>query len=280
MFQFAAGAALARRRGVSHLLDVSDYQGYRFHHGFELSRAFDLDVPMAREEEVRAVLGWRGRRLIRRVFARRALAPFRPPGYVLEPHFHYWGGIGSVPSKAYLCGYWQSERYFEDCRDVVRQWFRFRTPPQNSRDDWLQRIRDCSSVSVHVRRGDYAANPGSLSMHGTLDVAYYARAAAAIRERVERPQFFVFSDDVQRARSEVTLGVDTFYVSRERDSSSHRDLQLISLCKHHIIANSTFSWWGAWLSSHCEKVVVGPRRWFAGITADTRDLLPSTWIRT
>ena len=133
------------------------------------------------------------------------------------------------------------------------------------------------SVSLHIRRGDYASNPVTQSFHGTLQMGYYTRAMRHLAERIEDPHLYVFSDDPEWARGNLQSEYPTEFVIHNDVDRNYEDLRLMSSCKHHIIANSTFSWWAAWLCSNPEKLVFAPRKWFEGSNNDTRDLIPDTW---
>jgi hypothetical protein len=160
---------------------------------------------------------------------------------------------------------------------TIRTDFAFRQPLTGLNVEIAQEIAVVNSVSLHIRRGDYASNPKTLSTHGTCSLAYYKEAIRKIIERVESPHLFVFSDDIDWARDNLNIDLPIRYVDHNRDSESFNDMRLMSLCRHHIIANSSFSWWGAWLNPHEDKIVVAPNNWFAN-SNNTKDLLPTGWF--
>ncbi len=135
-----------------------------------------------------------------------------------------------------------------------------------------------TAVSVHVRRGDYASNPETNRFHGTCSLEYYSDAFAVICDRVDNPTFFVFSDDPAWTRTNIRPPGKTVYVTHN-GSAAVEDMRLMSHCVHHIIANSSFSWWAAWLSSSENKIVVSPEQWLATGSAPVKDLIPKEWIR-
>lgn len=277
MFQYAAGRALSILRGVPLYLDVSHFNGYGLHQGFELDKVFSCPVTLAESEDVRAVLGWQSTRLARRILARPALRNFRNCHFVVEPYFHYWPGLCNVPVPSYLAGYWQSERYFADVKQTIRADFTFRNHMTDRNQALAKEISAVNSVSLHIRRGDYANNSRTNATHGLCPLAYYEAAVRYIADRVDAPHFFVFSDDVDWVRANFTSQYAFIYVDHNQEADSYNDMRLMSLCKHNIIANSTFSWWGAWLNPHDDKIVIAPNKWFANDN-DTRNLLPSDWI--
>jgi hypothetical protein len=182
-----------------------------------------------------------------------------------------------APDDTLLVGYWQSEKYFHDEDAQVRQDFALEGPVSPLVRELVESI-DESAVSVHVRRGDYVSHARTRKFHGVLPMEYYERGAAAISERVPNPHFFVISDDPDWCRNHIKLPSVTTFASNP-GGTSYDDMLLMTMCRHHIIANSSFSWWGAWLSENREKVVVAPRRWFADESQDTSDLVPERWIR-
>lgn len=178
-----------------------------------------------------------------------------------------------------LWGRWQSERYFAYYRDHVREAFRFKDALNGPAAEVGKAIQASASVSLHVRRGDYVRFKSMETLMGKTDVSYYDRAIAFIAERVDCPHFFIFSDDIAWCREHIKPPFPTTYLdetTQGRKSSFH--LQLMSLCKHNIIANSTFSWWGAWLNSNPDKIVIAPQRWYHDISAAKQDIIPESWI--
>lgn len=277
MFQYAAGRALSLVRGQPLRLDISGFAGYGLHQGFELERVFNCPVESATSAEVRSILGWQFPAGIRRVVAHPAMKKFRRKGFVVEPHFHYWPGMANVSKDCYLFGYWQSEKYFQAHVAAIRDDFTFKPPMTIENAELAGQIAKENAVSLHVRRGDYAKNPKTTATHGLCSLDYYRAAIRYVAERVERPCFFIFSDDIGWVKDNLGMGLPCQYVDHNQGLESYNDMRLMSLCRHHIIANSSFSWWGAWLNSCPGKIVVAPGRWFANGN-DTKDLLPQGWV--
>ncbi|MDO8208683.1 MAG: alpha-1,2-fucosyltransferase [Gallionella sp.] len=278
MFQYAAGRALALERGQSLKLDIAGFVGYGLHQGFELQRVFNIPAEIATETEVRNILGWQIAPGIRRMMARPGMAAFRRRGFVVEPCFHYWSEIKKVPENCYLAGYWQSEKYFQEVASVIRSDFTFKSPLLNKNAECAKQINQVNAVSLHVRRGDYANNPKTAATHGLCSLDYYRAAIQHVSEQAQNPHFFVFSDDIAWVKNNLKIDYPHQYVEHNYGEESYNDMRLMSMCKHHIIANSSFSWWGAWLNPRADKIVVAPKRWFASQT-DVRDLLPQGWVR-
>lgn len=196
---------------------------------------------------------------------------------VVEPHFHYWPGIMEVSHNAYLAGYWQSEKYFSDVAETVRADFTFRLSLSRQNAELAERIGQTMAVSLHIRRGDYASNPKANAAHGLCSLEYYRQAVQHVAEHIECPEFFIFSDDIAWAKSNLKIDFPCWYVDQNQGAESYNDMRLMSLCRHHIIANSSFSWWGAWLNPHPDKTVVAPKKWFAN-DGNVEDLFPASWV--
>lgn len=264
MFQYAAAAQLAARLGVPVALDprraAAKGQG-------NLMDVFNLPVvapahlpPDQDHQKLRYTL-WRA-------FGRRpALRRERGLGY--DPAFEGWG------DESYLHGYWQSERYFADVIAHLREAF-VMTPPMSPENAAMaQRIADGPSVALHVRRGDYVA----LGATAVCDQAYYDAGLQAVTKGLaDPPTVFVFSDDPGWARDNLEVPFDKVVVDLNGRETAHEDMRLMSLCQHNVIANSTFSWWSAWLNQTAGKRVAAPARWFANDHQNNPDILPADWI--
>ena len=278
MFQYAAGRILSLERGVPLCLDISGFSSYGLHQGFELRRIFNCAAGIANEADMRDILGWQSSSHIRRLLLRKEMASFRRKELVVEPQFNYWPGIKHVPNDCYLVGYWQSEKYFSESVSQIRADFTFRQSLEGQNEKLAQQIISVNAVSLHVRRGDYATNPQTTTTHGLCTLGYYRQSIQYVAERVQQPNFFIFSDDIAWARDNLNIPHQCQYVDFNQGEESYNDMRLMSMCKHHIIANSTFSWWGAWLNPDRDKIILAPKNWFANQT-DTSDLLPQSWVK-
>lgn len=274
LFQYAAGRALAVRHGMPLALDPSWFEHIP---KSNTPRTFELaHYALA----ARVTVGYE--RLLCRlhngqIVGRLAWLP-RPWRHVREKSFDYEefniGRTGSV----YLDGYWQSYRYFEHCRNTILAEL---TPPvpMSAQDQVLaSMMHGQQAVSVHVRRGDYVSNAKAMQNHGVASLNYYRQAIARMHQRFADARFFVFSDDLEWARANLPLPANAVYVGHNGPENAFQDLRLMTLCSGHIIANSSFSWWGAWLSMAPSKHVIAPASWFADGRA-TPDLIPPDWER-
>ena len=291
MFQYAAGKALAERHGVPLALDLSGFTS-------ELRntpRPFLLDrlrvpevasVPLQSAKRAEANFTsarWKAR--IDRLLGKAGLPklPASPNEY-REPHFHYDPAFEALGPQTALFGYFQSERYFGSIAESLRGWFSPREPLGSTAAAALNQIETSRlPVSVHVRRGDYL-KPGTHEVHGILGESFYREALGCLESMVGgEAEIFVFSDDP--AAAEQVLG----FVPRSRLSHVRgdperpwEDMALMARCRHHVIANSSFSWWGAWLNRAPGKIVVAPRAWFASAEMskrNTQDLYPEEWVQ-
>ncbi len=277
MFQYAMGCALAARHGTGLALDLRLYREYRRHGGFELADAFGVPESQANARELWRVLGWRAPlAVVRRLESDRAKPIwgsrfYRQRGTAFDPAVH------RLPKDCYVSGYWQSERFFGDCKDLIRRRFTVSVTDDRDLRSLAGQIDSCTAVSVHVRRGDYGADPQTLAVHGLMPIDYYSTAFAHMKLALDQPTFFFFSDDMDWVRRSIPAPSRSVYVSGKR--RSFQDMRLMSLCRHHVIANSSFSWWGAWLNPRPDKLVIAPRQWFSTPRLDARDICPDDWVR-
>jgi len=200
--------------------------------------------------------------------------------FELKERGHHFQNLESPGSHKtiYLSGYWQSEKYFDDVSGIIREEFQLKNEPAGLNLELVRAMRGSQAVSLHVRRGDYVSNPIAASYHGVCSLEYYRTAIKLIEEKVANPKFYVFSDDIPWCKENLRFPQPATYVDHNSDEP-FEDLRLMSFCKHFIIANSSFSWWGAWLSRNQEKIVLAPKKWFLTREKDDRDQVPANWIR-
>lgn len=277
MFQYAFGRATAMRLGVELALDLSD-PTLQIHNGFELGKVFGIQAKVATESDMRAVLGWKRPEITRKIIKKTGLRYFLSRHWIEEPHFHFSSEMLHVPDKTYVCGYWQSEKYFEGIAECIRGEFRFREDPSERNSKLMQEIMDGkdSAISLHVRRGDYVHSRAVSQIHGHCSTEYYHTAIKYLADRISNPCFYIFSDDADWVRNHLEIPFQHKFVTHNRGDSSYEDMRLMSVCQHHIIANSSFSWWGAWLNPSRDKIVVAPEKWFV-IENNIDDLFPVGW---
>jgi hypothetical protein len=283
MFQYATGRSVALRCGATLKLDVTGFAAV----GAETERRYELDsFPIhgsAASEADLAGFGRNGKPRSRRLDrVLRLLRISRPddawPVY-RESQFQFDPAVPELLAPVYLDGFWQSERYFSAIAGVLREELSAKAPLDPENKALAVGIDAVNAVSLHVRRGDYVSDPATNRFHGICSPDYYQRAVDYIAARAGVPHLFVFSDDQQWTRGNLHFGVPMTFVGANPPDCGYRDMQLMARCRHHIIANSSFSWWGAWLNPSREKIVVAPRQWFGACDNDTRDLIPPNWVR-
>ena len=275
MFQYAAGYALSRRLSATLKFDVSDFSSYKLHNGLELLNIFNCPLELASQHEIEAILGRRTNIGILRRFILLAYKHLRPQHIAIDRYRPE--DLFNVETPVYIKGYWQSERYFKDYSQEIRGIFTFRPAMGDQNLETVRQILDGNSISIHVRRGDYVTNLKAAAELGVTPISFYRSAISYVESRLPSPRFFVFSDDPDWAKSNLRTGFPTEYINHNHGSCSFFDMQLMSRCRHHIITNSSFSWWGAWLNPSHEKIVIGPRKWFAN-PKRLHNPCPAEWV--
>lgn len=275
MFQYAAGYALARRLGAPLKVDISDFKDYKRHNGLEISKVFNCPLECASQQEIEAVLG---RRLGIKILDRIKFRAYRHwyPRHVLFDQYRAEKNF-KVEAPVYMKGYWQSENYFGDYAQDIRRLFVFGLVMNDQNLSALEQILHGNSISVHIRRGDYVSDPKAAAELGVTPMSFFQSAISYVASKVAYPHFFIFSDDPSWAKSNLHTSFPTAYIAHNHGSDSFFDMQLMSRCRHHIITNSSFSWWGAWLNPDREKIVIGPRKWFAN-SKRLHNPCPPEWI--
>ncbi len=198
---------------------------------------------------------------------------------VIEPRFSFSYDLLNISPRAYLEGYFQSEKYFIEIKEIIKKDFTFHSPLNIDNKNMLNIIKNTNSVSLHIRRGDYVLNPNTNRIHGICDIDYYFKSTEYMCSNTENPIFFIFSDDMNWVKQNIKIKAEHYYVDFNNSQNDFEDMRLMSFCKHNIIANSSFSWWGAWLNDNRNKIVIAPKKWFNDSSKDTTDLIPSSWIR-
>lgn len=267
LFQYALGRHLAFLNQAELKLDVSLFNEVNSwtYRTYSLND-FNIKATLATKNEINRLRGhWGG------------FVPFLgPQKSIVEPHFHFYAPVLSFKDAVYLDGYWQSEKYFIDIADVIREDLTPKVSGSDTYEVLKESITQCNAVSVHIRRGDYVTNSTANRYFKPCEVKYYQQAIQYLVKYISNPVFFVFSDDILWAKANFKIDFPTHFVE---GNSAQEDLWLMASCGYQIIANSTFSWWGAWLNQQPDKIVIAPQTWFSTKRFDTKDLLPESWIR-
>ena len=279
MFQYATARRLAEKHSTILKLDLTEFESYKLRK-YDL-HCFHIWEYLATESEIDDIVYSHNilNKFKQKVSLKLGFKKYKNSNWIIEKQFQFDPKILEAPNNVLLYGYWQSEKYFADISDILRREFVIKYQQDPLSQKLAEFIQSTESVSLHVRRTDYVQNAVTNEMHGTCDQAYYDRCVRYIGDRVSNPHFFIFSDEPQWTKDNLKLGFPTTIVDCNDSSRNYEDLRLMSMCKHNIIANSSFSWWGAWLNPALNKIVLAPQKWFKDETINTKDLIPEQWIK-
>ena len=276
MFQYAAAKSLALHHNEELKLVANGGTAKNIPEGIQ-QRQFDLHHfqvpdPLADTDEIR---NFSSLSVLEKL--REKAKPNHKRKIYREPFFHYDVNFFEARSNVFLKGLWQSEKYFDKYKNDIRRIFKFKDENITSFKDVIEKMSQQNSIALHIRRGDYLAKV-SLHVLGLMSIEYYKKAIELLSSKVNDPVFYIFSDDIGWAKENLKID-NAVFVSGSITKHHIGDLYLMSRCKHHIIANSSFSWWGAWLNNNPEKIVITPKKWFNKGPKDTQDLIPDEWIK-
>lgn len=266
LFQYALGRAVANKYNVPLKLDINSYENYKLHNGYRLDQ-FNINADIASEEEISHLKG--SINIISKIMKR--LNFFQNNTYYREKERTIYDANVFMKMPLYLDGYWQNEQYFSEIRAVLLNELWPRDPLSSNAQAIQLSIQQSNAVSIHVRRGDYLNHPEI----GVLDVDYYKRAVDYIKEKIETPVFFVFSNDVEWCKDNFSFINSPVFI--EDTQTEIDDLMLMSQCQHNIVANSSFSWWAGWLNKNPKKNVIAPKKWRLD-DPENYKYLPNSWI--
>ena len=281
LFQYAAGRYYAKQCAADLRIAVEPARSAHSHGVFSrpfLLSHFSISAPFGALSRLdRAMLSGQGWLRTARNLLRRA-SDVEVFSESVSQRYRFLSSLPLRPGTKtlYLVGYWQTYRLIEAVEEELRSDLAFSTPPERETLAMQHQIKMTpQSVSLHLRRGDYTlAAEGNIA----LPLSYYMRAISMMESRLKCPTFFIFSDDMAYAKRHLPTGLRAVFVEHNNDFSSHDDLRLMACCENHIIANSTFSWWGAWLNDRRDKIVVAPRHWLRTEESYFPDLLPPDWL--
>lgn len=275
LFQYAAGKRLAHFHHSELYIDVTGFASYPL-------RKFELNIFNIKAEIASSVLLKKvsfTRKDMLRSEIRHLLFGESRFRVIKEKNPSFCEKILNLPDNVYLDGYWQSEKYFTEIADILRSEFSFLKPPSAINKELLKEIQGCNSVSLHIRRGDYVSNQKIANIMEDLGIDHYIRALNLMEELIEYPDIYIFSDDINWVKKNIRINLPLHYIEHNRGEMNYEDLRLMSNCKHHIIANSSFSWWGAWLGKNSKQIVIAPGKWFTSVhDSDIDSRIPKEWI--
>jgi hypothetical protein len=278
MFCYAAGRAVALRNGVELKLDIRSYPDCD-QRIFELHR-YQIAATVATETELLAA----DRRSLHKP-VNRALKKLRFwQSYGQTPHFRQRGfaydpEIHKVGPSAYLEGLFQCEQFFQGADDTLRKEFTPKESLDSANAEMAARILSGNSVSLHVRRTDYVNDPKYRHLVSPCSLEYYQAAIELMQNRLKDFQVFVFSDEPEWCQKNLRIEAPCTIVNLNGTDKPWLDMHLMSKCRHHVLANSTYSWWGAWLANNDDQLVVAPKKWFASDIHDDSHIVPERWIK-
>lgn len=281
LFQYAAAKSLSLHHGVPLLIDVSSFQRTNLPE-LEVPRAFELYNFEGVTDKTTVLSKGENERIVRflksKSFAK--LLPRHKRKIYTEPFYHFDHRFFKSNKNVLLRGQWQSYKYFAPYEAHFKNALQLKQNLIVGVKDKRQELASENSVAVHVRRSDYLRLPVILDWHGVMPTEYYANAFRELGKRLTNYTVYYFTDDSEWVKENLFPIKEGKMVSQNLSKTHYEDFSLMQHCRHNVVANSSFSWWAAWLNRHPDKIVVAPKRWF-GKTGpkDTQDLLPEDWIR-
>lgn len=277
MFQYATGRALSLLFETELRVDTSflneDTAGNYTKRKYELD-GFTMPVQSIATGDLEVFMKTHNggiHRIINKLFPGRLVKHF-----FVEKGHQFHPQIFNCSSEVYISGFWQCEKYFLDYADTIRKDFTIKPEFISGINDLLNQVSGLNSVSLHVRRGDYVTNPNANAFHGLCSPEYYKLAVKKIAQQNKNIEIFVFSDDIAWCKENMKFEFPLHFVDT---GNLFKDLLLMQYCKHNIVANSSFSWWGAWLNPHPDKMVIAPANWFRDAKINSSDIIPETWTK-
>lgn len=270
MFQYAYAKAL-QVKGYDVKIDISAFDTYKLHGGYQLDK-YNIDLKASTKKENNKFYK---NDILSKVFRRLG---YDSSNIIGENSLLFDGNLLDIEEDNYVSGYFQTELYFKNLREtlykefIVRDKYSFYT--KEMAENILNQLTSCS---IHVRRGDFINNT-NITIHGSCDLSYYIQAVDFMNLEYGNLQYFVFSDDITWVKENLKIE-DAKYIQSEEIRLPHEDIYLMSLCSHNIIANSSFSWWGAWLNQNSQKMVIAPKRWFMDekLFQESADIVCENW---
>lgn len=277
MFQYAFAVTLKERYPEEDIcIDVHHYKynGYKIHQGFEINKIFpNAPLPTASRKKIVQLSYYIPNFWLSRVA--RKILPQRKTEYIQKLHYKYYPEAAAIESDKYYDGYWQSFKYFSNYKEVLYKVYAHGTPNEYNKQ-MISELEGCNSVGMHVRRGDYKTSP---QFYGICNLEYYKKAIETIQSKVEQPHYFIFSDDINWCKENIAPllnGSKVTFVTENKGANSCWDMFLMTHCMNLVIANSSFSWWGAFLNQN-NGVIISPTHW---VNRDEEQETPANnWIQ-
>lgn len=271
MFQYATGRSLAEIKNTELKIDKTSYEindPNTTPRKYELNN-FNIIENFIEKKEVNN-------------FKKKSRLSKILPGsyyYIREKKYCFNKNIFNIKGNIYLDGYWQSEKYFMNIKNLIKEEFKLRVAPNKKNNDLIDKIQSTNAVAIHIRRGDYVTDLEINKFHGICSINYYKKGIDIINNIIPNVHYYIFSDDPEWSKKNLVIDTAVDYINHNSPDEGYLDLRLMRYCKHFIIANSSFSWWGAWLSDYKNKIVIAPKKWFNDPSIINKDLRPRKWIK-
>lgn len=283
MFQYAFTCALSKKFDAEIIFDFSFFEEIKSYKDaadreYELGN-FNLECRQATQEELEQIVYPKRMPKYQKILWEICkLKKYKPEGncFLEKSPYNYTKNPLTNPDYYYYHGYFQNEKYFKHVRNDILEKFSLKETLDEKNKNVLDKISEENSISIHIRRGDYVELEAVKKVHGVCSLKYYQNAIKYISKHVKNPHFFLFSDDVKWVVE--NLKIDYPYTIADfNQGKGWLDLNLMKHCKHNIIANSSFSWWAAWLNENPDKIVIAPKKWIA--EKQKCDIVPEDWVK-
>ena len=287
MFQYATGRHLAHLNNTELKLDISAYNNQSKN---DTPRKYSLgnfnikeNFSTKKDNKEIGLPNMTTKNIFLRIYRKffrdlETKKPIYERALINEQYFGFCPDILKLKENAYLSGNWQSEKYFSDITDIIRKDFSIKNESSAYKQMGQQILSASNPISLHIRRGDYVHNKITNQYHGVCSLDYYKKAIGIIKGKIENPTFFIFSDDIEWIKENLQTNSPIIFVSNGK-LKDYEELILMSKCKHNIIANSSFSWWGAWLNNNTNKIVIAPQKWFESLERTKDNPCLKDWVK-
>lgn len=271
MFQYAYAKSL-EQNGYSVKIDISGFKDY-VSHKYGLDK-YNIDLQISEKHENDTFY----KNTLFCKILRKIGVDFSSS--IKEKDLRFDNKLLNIKDNSYIEGYFQSEKYFKNIKEIILDQFIINQQISIYTKEIEKQIRNSkNSCSIHVRRGDFINNT-NITIHGMCDIEYYKRAMKFLEQKERDINYFIFSCDIDWVKDNLIVK-NAIYIETKEKRLPHEDIYLMSLCKNNIIANSTFSWWGAWLNQNQNKIVIAPKIWFADkkLQEQSKDIVCQEWIK-
>ncbi len=271
MFQYAFGRNVANHLNTELKLDITEYEINK-NRNFSLN-FFNTEKNIATKNEIRNFIP--KNKFSKKIkYTLNSIIPLKWKKNINQEKIKTKISFNNISDNTYIEGYWQNEFYFKNIKDIIKKEFTLKKSIIDKYKNIIHDIQNNNSVSIHIRCKDYLSNKHQ-KIYNNLSLDYYNNAVQNFKGNYK---YFIFSDDINWVKNNLQLPYSKIFIS-QNNTKDYEELILMSMCQNNIIANSTFSWWGAWLNKNKKKVVIAPKKWFVDENINTNDLIPNNWIK-